>query len=42
MYNGEVFVEGATGATAFYNPTSGTWSSGPSQQRRLLPGRHDG
>jgi hypothetical protein len=30
MYNGKVFVEGATSATALYNVTSGAWSSGPS------------
>jgi hypothetical protein len=29
MYNGKVFVEGATSATALYNVTSGAWSSGP-------------
>jgi hypothetical protein len=29
MYNGEVFVEGMTPATAFYNPATGTWSAGP-------------
>jgi len=29
MYDGKVFVEGATPATALYNVTTGTWSSGP-------------
>lgn len=29
MYNGEVFVEGGTGATALYNTATGAWSSGP-------------
>ena len=28
-YSGQVFVEGATSATALYDATSGTWSSGP-------------
>jgi PASTA domain-containing protein/List-Bact-rpt repeat protein len=28
-YTGKFFVTGATSATAFYDPTSGTWSSGP-------------
>jgi hypothetical protein len=29
MYNGEVFVEGGTDATALYHTGTGTWSSGP-------------
>jgi PASTA domain/Divergent InlB B-repeat domain/Galactose oxidase, central domain len=29
MYGGQVFVEGATSATALYDPIGGTWSSGP-------------
>jgi hypothetical protein len=29
MYSGKVFVEGWTSATALYNTTTGTWSSGP-------------
>jgi hypothetical protein len=29
MYDGRVFVEGATGATALYNPVFGTWAGGP-------------
>ena len=29
MYSGQVFVEGATSATALYDPTAGTWSAGP-------------
>jgi len=29
MYNGKVFAEGATPATALYDATTGTWSSGP-------------
>lgn len=29
MYNGKVFVEGGTDATALYNTANGTWSSGP-------------
>jgi hypothetical protein len=30
LYDGKVFAEGATPATALYNVTTGTWSSGPS------------
>ena len=30
MYNGKVFAEGATPATALYNATNGAWSPGPS------------
>jgi hypothetical protein len=30
MYSGQVFVPGATSATALYDATGGTWSSGPS------------
>lgn len=30
MYSGKAFVEGATGANAVYDPSSGTWSAGPS------------
>jgi hypothetical protein len=29
MYNGKVFVEGWTSATALYDTTTGTWSAGP-------------
>jgi hypothetical protein len=29
MYDGKVFVEGATSATALYDVATGTWSSGP-------------
>ena len=29
MYDGKVFVEGATSATALYDVTSRTWSAGP-------------
>jgi hypothetical protein len=29
MYNGKVFFEGATPATAFYDTATGTWSAGP-------------
>jgi hypothetical protein len=29
MYDGNVFVEGATGVTAVYHTVSGTWSPGP-------------
>lgn len=29
MYNGKVFVEGWTSATALYDATTGAWSSGP-------------
>lgn len=30
MYDGNVFVEGSTAATAVYHTSSGTWSAGPS------------
>jgi hypothetical protein len=30
MYDGRVFVDGATDATALYDSASGTWSAGPS------------